>query len=88
MASKIPFPMSVPGRAKKPAKVMKPEDEEVTPAQAASMKAIMDADSAKRAEESADEDAKQAYKVRGYKKGGMVRGTGCASKGYGRGKMY
>ena len=23
-----------------------------------------------------------------YKKGGMVRGAGCAAKGHGRGKMY
>lgn len=88
MASKIPFPMPVPGRAKKPVKVVKPEDEEVTPAQAESMKAIMDAQSAKAAEEAADEEAKKTYKVRGYSKGGAVRGTGCASKGYGRGKMY
>ena len=87
MAKDIPFPMPVPGRAKKVPKVVKPEDEEVTPEEAAKMKAIMEAQSAKAAEEGADEEDKEAYKVRGYKKGGAVRGFGIAARGRGRGRV-
>lgn len=89
MASKIPFPTPVPGRAKKAPKVVKPEDMDVTPEQEARMRAAMEAESKKSQQESDDEEAKQAYEVRGYKKGGIiVRGTGCATRGYGKGKVY
>ena len=75
MASKIPFPVPVPGRAKKAPKVVKPEDMDVTPEQEARMRAISHADAKKSQQESDEEEAKQAYEVRGYKGGGMVRGT-------------
>ena len=92
MAASIPFPTPVPGRAKKVAKpapkVVKPEDMDVTPEQEARMRAAMEAESKKRQQESEDEEAQQAYQVRGYKKGGAVRGTGCATRGYGKGKVY
>jgi hypothetical protein len=88
MASKIPFPVPVPGRAKKAPKVVKPEDMDVTPEQEARMRAISDADAKKSQQESDEEEAKQAYEVRGYKGGGMVRGTGCATRGLGKGKVY
>jgi hypothetical protein len=89
MASKIPFPVPVPGRAKKVPKVVKPEDMDVTPEQEARMRAAMEAESKKRQQESDDEEAQQAYEVRGYKKGGIiVRGVGCAARGYGKGKVY
>ena len=89
MASKIPFPTPVPGRVKKVVKpVTKPEDMDVTPEEEAKLRALSEAESKKRQQEADDEDAKQAYEVRGYKKGGAVRGTGCATRGLGKGKVY
>jgi uncharacterized membrane-anchored protein YjiN (DUF445 family) len=46
------------------------------------------AKAASRSASAASEDYERAKQQAGYKKGGIVRGTGCASKGYGRGKMY
>lgn len=46
------------------------------------------AERAGRSSSAASEDYEKAKQQAGYKKGGIVRGTGCASKGYGRGKMY
>lgn len=74
-----------------------PDNEAVSPEQSAAIKAQQDNQSQQDKQYQDDEDAKEAYKARGYKKGGSVRkyskggsvrGAGCAEKGHGKGTMY
>jgi len=73
-----------------------PDAEDVTPEQAAAMKAIKAAQSAQNKTDSDTEDMKQnpINKAKGgiirkaKASGGAVRGAGCATKGKGKGTMY
>lgn len=71
-----------------------PDQEPVTPQEAAGMKAAQEAQSRQNKIDSDTEDMKQnpINKARGgmikKAKGGSVRGGGCATKGHGKGTMY
>jgi len=85
----IPLPPETPEfRKKARKKVMKPEDMEMSDAMQQYLRDKTDAERRSQMESEMADEAKEAYSVRGYKKGGMVRGCGKAVKGRGKGTMY
>ena len=83
--AKAPLPPESPAWRKK--KATKPEDMPMSPAMQDYLKSKTEEEAEGRAQDSAAEDAKEAYSVRGYKKGGSVRGVGVAARGHGKGRM-
>jgi hypothetical protein len=67
---------AVPNPNRKSMMASKPEDEAISPAMAARMQAIMDADARKSREYEARERAKRDYEVTGQKRGGKVKKAG------------
>jgi hypothetical protein len=67
---------AVPNPNRKSMMASKPEDEAISPAMAARMQAIMDADARKSREYEAREGAKRDYEVTGQKRGGKVKKAG------------
>ncbi len=84
----IPMPPETPEFRKKARKKVKPEDMPMSEAMQNYLRQKSDDESRSRMEEDMADEAKEAYPVRGYKKGGMVRGCGKAVRGHGKGKMY
>ena len=82
--AKIPLPPDPPEWRKKK---VKPEDMPMSEAMQNYLRDKTEEEGKDRADEASADEAKEAYKVRQYKKGGMVRGAGIAARGIGRGKM-
>jgi hypothetical protein len=84
----VPLPPDTPEFRKKQRKKMKPEEMPMSDAMQNYLRDKTDAERRMRMEEEMADEAKEAYPIRGYAKGGMVRGCGKAVKGRGKGKMY
>jgi hypothetical protein len=83
--AKVPLPPETPSWRKK--KAIKPEDMPMSPAMQEYLKSKTEEEGESRAQEAAADEEKEAYKVRGYNKGGSVRGVGIAVRGKGKGRM-
>lgn len=85
----IPLPPDTPEfRKKARKKIMKPEDSPIPEAMQEYLRQKSEGESRMRMEDEMADEAKEAYPVRGYAKGGMVRGCGKATKGRGKVRMY
>lgn len=84
----IPLPPDTPEFRKKARKKMKPEDMPMSESMQEFLRQKSEGESRSRMEEDMADEAKEAYPVRGYAKGGMVRGCGKATKGRGKVRMY
>lgn len=83
--AKVPLPPETPSWRKKK---VKPEDMPMSDAMQKYLREKSDDESSSRMKDEMADEEKKAYDIRGYKKGGMVRGCGKAVKGHGKGKMY
>ena len=84
----IPLPPETPEFRKKARKKVKPEDMPMSESMQEYLRQKSEDEGRSRMEEDMADEAKQAYPVRGYAKGGMVRGCGKATKGRGKVRMY
>lgn len=84
--AKVPMPPETPEWRKKK---VKPEDMPMSEAMQDYLSKKTEEESEDRMKNESVEEAKEEYKVRGYKKGGVVkvRGAGVAARGHGKGKM-
>lgn len=85
---KIPLPPDTPEFRKKARKKIKPEDSEIPEAMQEYLRQKTDAERKSQMESEMADEERQAFEVRGYAKGGMVRGCGRAVKGHGKVKVY
>lgn len=83
--AKVPMPPDTPAFRKKK---VKPEDMPISDAMQKYLSEKSAEESASRSKDEMADEEKKAYDVRGYAKGGSVRGFGIAVKGRGKGKVY
>ena len=87
--AKVPLPPDTPEfRKKARKKVVSPEEMPMSEDMQEYLRQKTEAERRSQMEEEMADEAKEAYRVRGYAKGGMVRGCGKAVKGRGKGTMY